>query len=103
VGGAEGIALAKRERPDVILLDLMLPDVSGFEVVQALKSDPDTSAIPILVLTAKELTESEKAALNGRVASVFLQDSMAGGDLLRWMDELIDSSTRDLEVTRVAV
>jgi len=103
MGGADGIALAKRERPDIILLDLIMPDVSGFDVVQALKSDPETRPIPILVLTAKELTDSEKAMLNGRVATIFQKNSVASVELLRWMDELIDQSTRELETNRVAV
>jgi CheY-like chemotaxis protein len=63
-GGSEAIALAQRLRPDLILLDLMMPDVSGFEVVEALRSDPDTARIPILVVTAKQVTALDRAALN---------------------------------------
>ena len=52
-GGREAIETARRELPDLIVLDLMMPDVNGFDVVEALKQRPDTARIPILVVTAK--------------------------------------------------
>ena len=64
-GGQEAIALARRVRPDLILLDLMMAEVSGFDVVHALKSDPSTADIPILVITAKEVTALDRQVLNG--------------------------------------
>ncbi|QDQ25647.1 response regulator [Chitinimonas arctica] len=63
-GGDEAITLAQRLRPDLILLDLVMPDVSGFEVVDALQSSPNTMGIPILVITAKQITEADRIALN---------------------------------------
>ncbi|HEY5247823.1 MAG TPA: response regulator, partial [Dermatophilaceae bacterium] len=63
-GGQEAIVLARRLRPDLILLDLMMPDVSGFDVVHALSSEPTTSGIPTLVVTAKQVTASEREALD---------------------------------------
>ena len=51
--GEEGLTLAKVERPDVILLDLIMPKMIGHDVLQRLKQDPDTRAISIIVLTAK--------------------------------------------------
>jgi CheY-like chemotaxis protein len=53
--GLEGVDLARRERPDVILMDLHLPRMSGWEALQALQNDPDTSAIPVIAVTAGEL------------------------------------------------
>lgn len=69
-GGREAIDIARRELFDLILLDLMMPEVSGFDVVQALKGRADTAAIPILALTAKRLTTADRAKLNGLVARV---------------------------------
>ena len=63
-GGQEAIVLAHRMRPDLILLDLMMPDVTGFDVVHALKSDPGTTDIPILVITAKHVTALDRQVLN---------------------------------------
>jgi two-component system phosphate regulon response regulator PhoB len=51
--GEEGLALAKREAPSLVLLDLMLPSLDGIEVCRLLKSDPVTSAIPVIMVTAK--------------------------------------------------
>lgn len=51
--GAEGLAAARRIRPSLVILDLMLPDMGGLEICRLLKSDPKTKAIPILMLTAK--------------------------------------------------
>jgi len=55
-GGREAIAVATQELPDVIVLDLMMPEVNGFDVVEALREHPATARIPILVVTAKRIT-----------------------------------------------
>jgi DNA-binding response OmpR family regulator len=59
--GAEGLAIAKAELPSVVILDLMMPEMSGMEVCRALRRNPATSRIPILMLTAKS-TEGDKVA-----------------------------------------
>lgn len=52
-GGSQGVELARSERPDVILLDVMMPDIDGPATVQRLREDPDTRDIPVIFLTAK--------------------------------------------------
>jgi len=52
-GGREGLDLVRKEIPDAILLDLMMPDMDGWEVYQQLKADQKTSQIPVIVVTAK--------------------------------------------------
>jgi PAS domain S-box-containing protein len=69
-GGREAIDIARAELPDLIVLDLMMPLVSGFEVVEALRERPETAAIPILVVTAKHLTVDERDRLRGAVTAV---------------------------------
>lgn len=61
--GEEGLRLAKIEKPDLILLDLILPKVHGFEVLKQLKEDKETSDIPIIVLTNLEGTGDVEKAL----------------------------------------
>jgi PAS domain S-box-containing protein len=69
-GGREAIGLAREELPDLIVLDLMMPDVSGFDVVDALSQRPDTARIPIVVVTAKQITDEDRGRLNGSVSSI---------------------------------
>ena len=60
-GGAAGIATALREKPDVILLDVMMPDVDGTTTLARLRGDPATATIPIIFLTAKAMSsETER-------------------------------------------
>jgi CheY-like chemotaxis protein len=90
-GGAEGIRLAKAGRPDLVLLDLMMPDVNGFDVVDALRADAGTQEIPIMVLTAKDLTDAEKRQLNGHVSTVLSRRSTGTADLLGQLQQVIAS------------
>jgi PAS domain S-box-containing protein len=69
-GGREAIEIARRELPDLIVLDLMMPEVSGFDVVVALHDDADTARIPILVVTAKPVTPEDRFRLNGYVTAI---------------------------------
>ena len=69
-GGREAIAAARQELPDLIVLDLIMPEVSGFDVVEALSEHPDTAHIPILVVTAKQITAEDRARLNGYVTTI---------------------------------
>lgn len=57
-GGQEGIEKAQKEHPDLLLLDIMMPDVDGYDVCMKLKSDEDTRNIPIIMLTAKGESEA---------------------------------------------
>jgi CheY-like chemotaxis protein len=87
--GREGIEMARSEMPSLILLDLMMPDLSGFDVVEALRADEATCEIPIMVLTAKTLTEADKQALNGQVAAIFQRNSVAGTELTAWLRGIV--------------
>ncbi len=69
-GGQEGIDTAQRELPDLIVLDLMMPEIDGFHVAEALHAQPATAAIPILVVTAKEITFDDRARLRATVTTI---------------------------------
>jgi signal transduction histidine kinase/CheY-like chemotaxis protein len=68
--GEAGVALARQSQPSVVLLDLLMPGMDGFAVLEALQGEPATAAIPIVVLTAKAMTPEDKKRLHGRVAAV---------------------------------
>lgn len=88
-GGREGIDMARAHQPHLILLDLMMPEVTGFDVVEALRRDESTRSIPIMVLTAKQLTDQDKKQLNGLVAGVFERNSLVGAELISWLRQLL--------------
>jgi PAS domain S-box-containing protein len=68
--GREAIDIARRELPDLIVLDLLMPEVNGFEVVTSLQEHADTARIPVIVVTGKDLTAEDRAMLNGFVTAV---------------------------------
>ncbi len=70
LNGRDGIEEAKREPPDFIALDLMMPGMSGFEAADALQSMDKTSSIPIIILTAMSLSQTDRLRLKGRAQSV---------------------------------
>jgi len=67
-GGEEGLAMVKEELPDLVLLDLMMPDMDGWQVYQLLKEDESTRDIPVIVVTAK--VQSIDKVLGLQVAKV---------------------------------
>ncbi|MFN4129164.1 MAG: diguanylate cyclase [Paracoccaceae bacterium] len=72
-GGAEGLRLARKERPDLILLDLMLPDLSGIEVLHHLRDDPMTRDIPVIVVSSSIALEDRLLALEAGADDVFVK------------------------------
>ncbi|OLB86966.1 MAG: hypothetical protein AUI15_30285 [Actinobacteria bacterium 13_2_20CM_2_66_6] len=81
-GGREAIEMAKSLKPDLVLLDLMMPEVTGFDVVEALRADESTRETPIMVLTASNLTKADKRHLNGRVSEILSRSSVGSADIV---------------------
>jgi threonine synthase len=81
--GIRGIELVKQIRPDVIITDLMMPGMDGFQVINILKSDPALSQIPVIVLTAKELTPRERTRLSGQIDALLQKGSFLDEELLQ--------------------
>ncbi|HLY29193.1 MAG TPA: threonine synthase, partial [Aggregatilineales bacterium] len=82
-GGAEGILLVERLNPELVITDLMMPDIDGFKVIDALKGADATRHIPIIVLTAKELTVRDRERLSGQVDGLLQKGSFMDEDLLQ--------------------
>ena len=80
--GREAVELARKEQPNLMILDLMMPEMDGFAVMDALKADVTTADIPIVVVTAKELTPSEKEHLRGHVQTLMQKGDFLSDDLL---------------------
>jgi two-component system, OmpR family, phosphate regulon response regulator PhoB len=86
--GRKAIELARERQPDVIVLDLMLPGISGYDVLEALRRDDETSGIPILVLTAKSL-QADRDRSHGLGASAFLTKPFLPDELCEMVESLL--------------
>jgi threonine synthase len=87
--GREALELVAKERPDLVILDLMMPEVDGFAVLDSLRSQPETANIPVIVATAKELTVDEKSRLQGQIQSLMLKGDFLNDEFLEEVRSLI--------------
>ena len=87
--GEEGIEVARSEQPDVIVSDIMMPRVSGLELVTALKSDPGTSDIPIILLSAKAQNADVRSGLDAG-ADDYVTKPFEPLDLVDRVNRLLD-------------
>lgn len=85
--GAAGLNLIHNIRPDLVITDLMMPDVDGFQLIERMKADPTLADIPIVVVTAKELTVRERELLNSQVDMLLQKGSFIDDE---FMENLID-------------
>jgi signal transduction histidine kinase/DNA-binding response OmpR family regulator len=88
--GPEGIHLARANRADLIILDLMMPGMTGFEVIQHLRASPVTAGIPIFICTAKTLTTAERKRLAKQVEGIIQKGSFFCKDILQMIAEVRD-------------
>ncbi len=74
--GWEGLAMARQKLPDLIVSDLTMPGIDGFGLVEELKLDPRTTGIPIVVVSAKDITDEERRRLNGHIQALYQKGSL---------------------------
>ena len=84
--GWEGLALARQKLPDLIISDLTMPGMDGFGFVEELKLDPRTRDIPVVVVSAKDITTEERKRLNGHIEAVYQKGSLPA---LKFVDQVI--------------
>jgi threonine synthase len=87
--GREGLDLIMRELPDLVILDLMMPEMDGFTVIEALRAKQETATIPVIVATAKELTPDEKNRLSGQIQSLMQKGDFLNDEFLEEVKSLI--------------
>ena len=87
-GGQEAVDIAVQYKPDLMILDLMMPKVSGFDVIQALNETETGRDLPIIVLTAKELTAQDRHKLNNSIERVMHKAKFKREDLVREIRKL---------------
>ncbi len=81
--GQEALEQVASQRPGMIILDLMMPVMDGFEFLLRLRRDPDTADLPVVVVTAKDLTEQDRARLEGQVHQVMQKGGFRREELLK--------------------
>jgi len=86
--GAEGLEIARREIPDVVVLDLVMPEMSGFEVAEELKRDETTTSIPILVMTSKDLNRDDRAQLQSKIEALIPKGRLPASRLITAIQQL---------------
>jgi len=80
--GASCLKLLKKQVPDILILDLMMPDLDGFAVLEKIRGNPETRDLPVIVVTAKDLTNEDRIKLSGNVFSVLEKRAATSGTLL---------------------
>ena len=90
VSGEEGLRLIQTHLPQVIVLDLVMPDLSGAEVLATLKADPATQSIPVIIVTSQVVEEDQRARLLKQVAGLLSKDSLARDALLAVVRQAIE-------------
>jgi hypothetical protein len=101
--GRLGLERVAENRPVLILLDLMMPEMDGFEFIYELRKNENWRSIPIVVVTAKDLTEADRARLTGNVERVIQKGAYRGDDLLREVHDLVLSYTQGAIKTKTHI
>jgi len=88
--GWEGLAQARQKIPDLIVTDLMMPGIDGFGLVEELKLDPRTQKIPIVVVSAKDITPEERKRLNGHIEALYQKSSLPARKFVEQVVQVIE-------------
>jgi signal transduction histidine kinase/CheY-like chemotaxis protein/putative methionine-R-sulfoxide reductase with GAF domain len=87
--GEEALAAVAERRPDAIVLDLVMPKLDGFGVLERLQQNPETRAVPVVVLTARRLSGAERKSLSARAVPLLEKNVYSPGELRRLVDQAL--------------
>lgn len=90
VDGEEALRLARAETPDLVLLDLIMPKIQGFEVLKALKADPATASIPVIVLSNLGQERDVQRAMELGAVAYFIKAHLSLHELVQRVSEVLD-------------
>ncbi|MCJ7824945.1 MAG: DNA-binding response regulator, partial [Anaerolineales bacterium] len=100
--GREALDILQREQPDLVLLDLMMPELDGFGVLQAMRENPATRRVPVVILTAQVLTEDDMARLNRGMVSILSKGLFSAEETLQHIETMLARRRKTvLEVQRL--
>ena len=92
VDGEEALRMARADTPDVILLDLIMPKLRGFEVLRALKADPATAKIPVIILSNLGQESDVNQAMEAGAVGYFVKANLSLQDLVKRVGEVAGSA-----------
>ncbi len=92
--GVEAIDFLKKNVPSLVFLDLLMPEMDGFEVVEKMNEDERLREVPIVVLTAKEVTEEERSTLNSKIKNIVQKEGLTREIILREVNKFIQRKKR---------
>jgi DNA-binding response OmpR family regulator len=101
--GMEAIKILSQEKPDIILLDLMMPVMDGYKVLQVIKTDPKLSNIPVLVFSAKGQPEEVKKALNLGAAGYIVKATSKPSEVVEQIRKVLSQKPKVQELIRYLV
>ncbi len=93
--GSDGIAKAKSEKPHLILLDIMLPDMGGFEILEKLKADPETSTIPVIILSNLGGRDEIERGVKLGASSYLIKSNILPHEVVEMVENQISTSSND--------
>ena len=91
-GGVEGLKMIRQESPDLVLLDLMMPDMDGWEVYQQMKADEKTKHIPVIVVTAKAQSIDKVLGLHIAKVDDYIAKPFSPQDLMNSVEKVLSKS-----------
>jgi CheY-like chemotaxis protein len=101
--GMEAIKILSQEKPDLILLDLMMPIMDGYKVLQVVKTDPRLANIPVLVFSAKGQSEEVEKALNLGAAGYIVKATTKPNEVVEQIRKVLSQKPKVQELTRYVV
>jgi DNA-binding response OmpR family regulator len=96
MGGREGLEAIQREKPDLVLLDLMMPDMDGWEVYQKVKADDETKGIPVIVVTAKAQSIDKVLGLHIAKVDDYITKPFGPQELLESVEKVLARQAQDV-------
>jgi two-component system response regulator VicR len=94
MGGREGLEAIQAQKPDLVLLDLMMPDMDGWEVYQKMKADPATKSIPVIVVTAKAQSIDKVLGLHIAKVDDYITKPFGPQELLESVEQVLARQTQ---------
>ncbi|MBN2379449.1 response regulator [candidate division WOR-3 bacterium] len=88
-GGIEGFNTACKEKPDLVILDLMMPDLDGFDVMRLFESDEATKNVPVILFTAKDLSQIDRSNLSANIREIFGKTQLDRNSLRRKIADVL--------------